>query len=396
VDPYHRVVSRRSPVYEDGRETGLNMDDRRAIGSQRPSSEAAQAFRDAFARAARITIDHSDAHYGIREGGAEAFVEAYRRLGQVEGPARRLRAHLESLSNQQTILLDDEGKALAREVFDGIKEAVTAVVRIHESIAEIFYPELPGTVARVLGADASVAYAAGKVLQEAGEAEDYEYESYEYLLDEDYKDLSQEDYDRVRELLDRRDSPEYSDWRRERAVGKRLRSALKENPTLDVTDLEATFNTTGPMPRVVVQDLDALLLALSDSRAKIAALIRDNWSLRDLLEPGYQRPVEVTMGDRFENIQDTTIVNRSTVENAFNRVAPQVDSELSDALRELADAVQASGSTAAAETYASFTEELERSEPRKSVLRSLWDGLTDALPSVLQMTEVVAKVTSLF
>jgi hypothetical protein len=315
------------------------------------------------------------------------------------------------MSAQQSILLDDEGKALAREVFDGIKEAVTAVVRVDESIAEIFYPELPGTIARVIGTDASVAYAAGKILEEAGGADD-EDESYEDLLkaEEDlrrsYEDLLQkadwslEEFNELLEKSDQHRSPEYVArswglWERER-IGSALRSALKENPTLDVTDLEATYNTTGPMSQVVVRDLDALLLALSDSRTKIAALIRDNWSLRDLLEPGYQRPVEVTMGDRFENIQDTTIVSRSTVENAFNRVAPQVDPELSDALRKLADAVQASGSTAAAETYTSFTEELERAEPRKCVLRSLWDGLTDALPSVLQMTEVVAKVAALF
>jgi hypothetical protein len=105
---------------------------------------------------------------------------------------------------------------------------------------------------------------------------------------------------------------------------------------------------------------------------------------------------EVVMGDKFENISNATIINRSLVQNAFNKVRDEVDEETANALKRVADEVERSGNTEAAENFNAFSEELQKPEPKKSLLRSFWGGVTLALPSILQMTDIVAKISKLY
>lgn len=105
---------------------------------------------------------------------------------------------------------------------------------------------------------------------------------------------------------------------------------------------------------------------------------------------------EVVMGDKFENIHHATIVNRSVVQNAFNKVKAEHDEETAAALKTVADEIERSKNIDAAENFNSFNEELQKPEPKKSVLRALWTGVTVALPSILQMTDVVTKISKLF
>jgi len=102
------------------------------------------------------------------------------------------------------------------------------------------------------------------------------------------------------------------------------------------------------------------------------------------------------MGDKFENIWNATIVNRSVVENAFNKVRSEHNEDIAQALKVVADEIEKSKNTEAAENFNSFNEELQKPEPKRSVLRTLWGGVTTTLPSILQMTDVVAKLSKLF
>jgi hypothetical protein len=109
------------------------------------------------------------------------------------------------------------------------------------------------------------------------------------------------------------------------------------------------------------------------------------------------RPImEVIMGDKFENISNATIVNRSFVQNAFNKVKSEYDEETAQALKKVAEEIEKSKNTEAAENFNSFNEELQKPEPKKSILRTLWAGVTNTLPSILQMTDIVAKISKLF
>ena len=102
------------------------------------------------------------------------------------------------------------------------------------------------------------------------------------------------------------------------------------------------------------------------------------------------------MGDKFENIHNATIINRSIVEKAFNKVRDEHDEETAQALKQIAELIEKSKNSEAADNFNSFNEELQKPEPKKSVLRVLWGGITVALPSILQMTDVVQKISKLF
>jgi hypothetical protein len=105
----------------------------------------------------------------------------------------------------------------------------------------------------------------------------------------------------------------------------------------------------------------------------------------------------VVQGDNFSNIgAGATIVNRSTVQNAFNRVQQAHGDEVAQALKTVEEEVNKSGSKDAADNFNAFNEELSKQEPKKPVLSALWAGVVAALPALTQMADVVAKITKLF
>ena len=91
-----------------------------------------------------------------------------------------------------------------------------------------------------------------------------------------------------------------------------------------------------------------------------------------------------------------TIVNRSTVQNAFNRVAAKHDEDIAKALLQIETAINKSGNKDAAENFESFSDELAKPEPKKSLLKSLWQGTLAALPTLKELPDVIAKISSLF
>jgi hypothetical protein len=105
---------------------------------------------------------------------------------------------------------------------------------------------------------------------------------------------------------------------------------------------------------------------------------------------------EVIMGDKFENIQNATIVNRSQVENAFNTTRETLGPDVADAIVQLAEVVERSQNAAAGAIFQQFTSELEHTEPDRSKLRQLWDGLVALVPDISAMAGVAATIGKLF
>jgi hypothetical protein len=91
-----------------------------------------------------------------------------------------------------------------------------------------------------------------------------------------------------------------------------------------------------------------------------------------------------------------TIVNRSTVNNAFNKVKAAQSEEVAKALLEVETAINKSGNKEAAENFESFSDELAKPQPKKSLLKTLWQGTLAALPTLEELPEVVAKISALF
>ncbi|MFQ5566290.1 MAG: DUF6232 family protein [Paracoccaceae bacterium] len=98
------------------------------------------------------------------------------------------------------------------------------------------------------------------------------------------------------------------------------------------------------------------------------------------------------MGDKFQNIRDSTIVNRSQVDKSFNTIRNSFDEETALAIRQLAEFINQSGNTEAAAIFDEFNRELAAASPRKPILRSLWTGITNALPAVNTLADVTLKI----
>jgi hypothetical protein len=102
------------------------------------------------------------------------------------------------------------------------------------------------------------------------------------------------------------------------------------------------------------------------------------------------------MGDTFKNIKNSTIINRSQINGAVNALQQANKPESAVALEKLADLVEASGNRDAGEYLDNFTEELQRQpEPRKSILRSMWDGINNLLPATKQALEITQGIEQL-
>jgi hypothetical protein len=105
---------------------------------------------------------------------------------------------------------------------------------------------------------------------------------------------------------------------------------------------------------------------------------------------------DVYMGDRFENITNSTIVKDAVVVNAFNRLQAAHDPEVADALLRVADAVAASGDPAAGAVFDRFAEAVAGPDPDRSQLRKLWDGLVAVMPDAAAVAGATSRIAKLF
>lgn len=106
---------------------------------------------------------------------------------------------------------------------------------------------------------------------------------------------------------------------------------------------------------------------------------------------------EIIMGDKFDiNGNNNTVVNRSTVQNAFNKVKAEHDEATAQALKTVEERINASGNADAGDNFNGFTEELQKPEPKKPLLKTLWGGTVAALPTLLSLPGVAENIKKLF
>lgn len=101
-------------------------------------------------------------------------------------------------------------------------------------------------------------------------------------------------------------------------------------------------------------------------------------------------------GDMISAGDGAVVTNRSTVTHSFNTFAERYSTDVADALTELERVVRESGSADGAEQLAEFLAQLSAEEPRKSVLRALFAGITEAVPAVTALAGMTATITALF
>ena len=105
---------------------------------------------------------------------------------------------------------------------------------------------------------------------------------------------------------------------------------------------------------------------------------------------------EVIMGDVFKNIQNATIINKSVVENSFNKIKEGYGEDVAKALLQIAEFIEGSGNKEAGELFDSFNEELNKPESKKPVLKSIWAGIEKALPAITALSEAIVKLAPIF
>jgi hypothetical protein len=106
-------------------------------------------------------------------------------------------------------------------------------------------------------------------------------------------------------------------------------------------------------------------------------------------------PVVNNYGDTVHAHGGSTINNRSVVVNSFNKFATKYDEETAAALIRLEELVRQSESVDAQENLDAFLEEIQRESPRRSILRSLFDGIQQAVPTVAQAGDILFKIREL-
>jgi hypothetical protein len=105
---------------------------------------------------------------------------------------------------------------------------------------------------------------------------------------------------------------------------------------------------------------------------------------------------EITMGDRYENIHNSTIINRSVLDNSFNKVKKDFDDNIAESLLKIGSIIEGSGNKEAGELFNSFNYEISKKEPSKVTLKSLWNGLVGMLPSIETSVNLVEQISKLF
>lgn len=105
---------------------------------------------------------------------------------------------------------------------------------------------------------------------------------------------------------------------------------------------------------------------------------------------------ETTYGDKFEGITNATLINRSSVESAFNQTTIPVDEEIAKTLSAITEAIENSQNVAARLLWENFMAELKSQKPSKSKLRQCWEGVLAVLPSISTIASAGAQIAPLF
>lgn len=101
------------------------------------------------------------------------------------------------------------------------------------------------------------------------------------------------------------------------------------------------------------------------------------------------------MGDIFENINNSTIINKSLVENSFNKISEQYGQQTGEALLKIAEFIHNSNDPAAGTLFDEFNEELRKPTSDRSRLKKIWSGIEKVLPSIATISNAVMAIAPL-
>lgn len=142
----------------------------------------------------------------------------------------------------------------------------------------------------------------------------------------------------------------------------------------------------------IISDFDELHNHFTDVEFPIRDVMRHRLNIPRLrqyigtyIDMGGLQVENYSIGD----VSNSTLVIKSTVQGSFNSLPKDLDRTVTDALEQIGRHITERGDPEAAEMYQQISEELKRDQPRKSIIRSLWNGIKDAVPTVVSIVGVV-------
>jgi hypothetical protein len=168
--------------------------------------------------------------------------------------------------------------------------------------------------------------------------------------------------------------------------------AVKQNAAKVQTDVSAALADMEQYALIMHGEADRVgFLALTDmGRSALGRRLATVYNVQQ-----FHGSINMHTGDNFSNITNATIVNRSVVDRSFNKLSSEGNQELAAALLKIAEEIDKSASREASESFEAFNEELQKPEPKKSLLSNAWHGVTQAVPVLLQLPSVVDSIGKL-
>jgi len=314
---------------------------------------------------------------------ADSLVRLYGAVLKLIAPARRVIAIIDKATSNDRIVLTPDDQAIIVRFFNSVREFDEALAAVDVGVVDVYQPGLIPALVSVTGGDYDVHFYFNENLAPAFGLNSSELPSNLVHFLANY-------------------SGEIGYWS-ESHISK-MKSDVLGGPEHEWHrydwDAEETlpgfaFRKTIIISRTQTKRLSLLCDSLLEVRSILATTIQRNWTLADLAKTK-EMSVEVVMGDKFENIQNSTVINRSIVSEAMKTVEASHGADIARSLESVAKTVEESKSVAAGALFESFSRELQKKQPNKSDLREFWEGLTKVVPSIATLAGAGVKIATLF
>ncbi len=104
---------------------------------------------------------------------------------------------------------------------------------------------------------------------------------------------------------------------------------------------------------------------------------------------------DLSMGDIFKDIANSTIINKANVKNAFNKIDQEHGKDYSESLLKITEFLMKENNPAAGALFNQFNQELTNPQPRKTMLEKFVGWIQKVLPSAVSLATEFTKIISL-
>lgn len=158
-----------------------------------------------------------------------------------------------------------------------------------------------------------------------------------------------------------------------------------------MTDQEKTYKLRAALPSGDVDTLRNFIQSAAQE-ANVQLHLHFHEGSNPKFKVELAQKTESVVGDRFEHIANSTIINRSTVEDALNSLVQRHEQTTANALIQVIDEVKKSANLAAASLLNELLTELKQKQPKHPKLLQYWDGLVAVLPSIAKLGDAAAQI----